>query len=51
MSSIHEDPDWVDLLRIVATAVDRDIGMIEKDYWVCHTLWAIHRPTCDPSCS
>jgi hypothetical protein len=42
VSFIHEDPDWVDVLRIVATTVDRDLGMIEKDYWVCHSLWAIH---------
>ena len=42
MSFIHESPDWGDLLRIVADRLDRDIGMVEKDYWVTHTLWAIH---------
>jgi hypothetical protein len=42
VSFIHESPDWGDLLGIVADRLDRDIGMVEKDYWVTHTLWAIH---------
>ena len=42
MSFIHDSDDWPDLLRIVAVQLDRDIGMVEKDYWVTHTLWAIH---------
>jgi predicted nucleotidyltransferase component of viral defense system len=42
MNFIHESPDWGDLLQIVARSMDRDIGMVEKDYWVTHTLWALH---------
>jgi len=42
LSFVHEDDDWDALLRIVSDSTDRDIGMVEKDYWVCHTLWAIH---------
>ena len=42
MSFVHDDPEFGDLLRIVAG--DRRIapGLIEKDYWVTHALWALH---------
>lgn len=41
MSFVHEDPEFGDLVRIVAE--DRGItpGLVEKDYWVTHTLWAL----------
>lgn len=42
MSFIHNDAEWGDLLRIVADEVGRDIALVEKDYWVTHTLWALH---------
>ncbi|MCB9681862.1 MAG: nucleotidyl transferase AbiEii/AbiGii toxin family protein [Alphaproteobacteria bacterium] len=42
MSFIHDSDDWPDLLRIVAREIDRDLGMVEKDYWVTHALWALH---------
>lgn len=42
MSYVHDDRDFQELLRIVAR--DRGIAaaLIEKDYWVTHTLWALH---------
>jgi hypothetical protein len=42
MSFVHDSPDWGALLHIVGDRFDRDIGMVEKDYWVTHTLWALH---------
>ncbi len=42
MTFVHESPEWGDLLQIVARAFDRDLGMVEKDYWVTHALWALH---------
>ena len=41
MAFIHEDPEFDDLLRIVAERRGLSIGVVEKDYWVTHTLWAI----------
>ena len=41
MSFVHDDPDWVDLVTIVAASKGMPVGMIEKDYWVTHALWAI----------
>ena len=41
MSFVHQDPEWEQLLTIVAAAVDRPIALVEKDYWVTHTLWAM----------
>jgi len=38
---VHDDPEWPDLLRIVADRVGRDVALVEKDYWVTHTLWAM----------
>jgi predicted nucleotidyltransferase component of viral defense system len=42
MTFVHDADDWDDLLLAVAREIDRDIGMVEKDYWVTHALWAIH---------
>lgn len=38
---VHEDRDWKQLLEIIAAASNRDLGMLEKDYWVTHSLWAL----------
>lgn len=42
MSFIHEDPEFDDLLRIVADERRLSLALVEKDYWVTHTLWALH---------
>ncbi len=43
MNFVHDDPEFRDLVRIVAQ--DRGIapGLVEKDYWVTHTLWSLLR--------
>jgi hypothetical protein len=41
MPFLHEDRDFEDLLRIVAEKRGLDPGLVEKDYWVTHTLWAL----------
>lgn len=41
MTFVHEDDEWRQLLRIVADDVGRGIALVEKDYWVTHTLWAM----------
>jgi len=41
MRFVHADPEWAQLLDIVAREVDRDVALVEKDYWVTHTLWAL----------
>ncbi len=43
MSFLHEDPELRDLLTIVGEAVGIDRALVEKDYWVTHTLWALER--------
>lgn len=42
MIFVHEDPEFGNLLQIVSE--DRKIsrGIIEKDYWVTHSLWSLH---------
>lgn len=42
MDFIHEDRDFDELLRIVAQQHGLPTGLIRKDYWVTHALWAIH---------
>ncbi len=42
MSFIHDDPEFGDLVRIVAGERRIAPGLVEKDYWVTHTLWALH---------
>ncbi len=41
MTFVHDSPDFGDLLRIVAQERRLAPGLIEKDYWVTHTLWAL----------
>jgi len=43
VSFIHEDPEFEALLRIVAEERGISVALIEKDYWVAHTLWALHQ--------
>lgn len=43
MNFIHQDDNFVDLLRIVASATGIDPSLVEKDYWVVHSLWALHQ--------
>jgi hypothetical protein len=42
MTFIHEEADFDDLLQIVAEDRDLGVALVEKDYWVTHTLWAMH---------
>jgi hypothetical protein len=41
MSFVHDDDEFPDLVRIVAAARGITPGLVEKDYWVTHTLWAL----------
>jgi hypothetical protein len=42
VSFVHEDAEFDDLLQIVADDRKLSRGLVEKDYWVTHTLWALH---------
>jgi hypothetical protein len=39
---VHEDPQFDELLRVVADRRRLALALIEKDYWVTHVLWALH---------
>ncbi|MFM7201544.1 MAG: nucleotidyl transferase AbiEii/AbiGii toxin family protein [Myxococcota bacterium] len=43
MRFIHEDVEFSDLLRIVARDTGLSPALVEKDYWITHTLWALHQ--------
>ncbi len=45
MSFVHADKDFEQLLAIVARDTGISEALIEKDYWVTHTLWALHSQT------
>ncbi len=47
MRFVHQDPDFDKLLAIVAREVGIAEALVEKDYWVTHTLWALHRTGLD----
>lgn len=48
MSFIHEDPEFKDLLDIVAAEGPlASAAIVEKDYWICHALWALERSGLD----
>ena len=42
VSFVHEDPQFGDLLRVVAEKRRLALALVEKDYWVTHVLWALH---------
>lgn len=42
MTFVHDDPEFEDLLGITAGKRGLAPGLIEKDYWVTHALWALH---------
>ncbi|HOA12868.1 MAG TPA: nucleotidyl transferase AbiEii/AbiGii toxin family protein [Myxococcota bacterium] len=47
MNFIHQDPEFPQLVQIVARSTGIAAALVEKDYWVTHTLWAIHRTGLD----
>jgi len=47
MSFVHDDPQFEQLLGIVARETGISEALIEKDYWVTHTLWALHETGLD----
>jgi predicted nucleotidyltransferase component of viral defense system len=42
MSFLHNDVEFPRLVQIVARATGITAALIEKDYWVTHTMWAMH---------
>jgi len=47
MSFVHEDAEFGQLVQIVARATGIAAALVEKDYWVTHTLWALHQTGLD----
>lgn len=43
MSFVHDAQDFDELILAVATARGILPALVEKDYWVTHALWALHR--------
>ncbi len=43
MKFIHDDADFAVLIQTVADARRIAAALVEKDYWVTHTLWALHQ--------
>ncbi len=42
MTFVHDDADFDALLQIVGEKRGLGVALVEKDYWVTHTLWALH---------
>jgi predicted nucleotidyltransferase component of viral defense system len=38
---IHEDPDFLNLIGIVAGKRGLALAIVEKGYWVTHALWSL----------
>lgn len=43
MTFIHDDRDFPALLNLVAEGTGIGAELVEKDYWVTHCMWALHR--------
>ena len=42
MSFVHDDPEFVALLTQVSAETGIAAALVEKDYWITHSLWALH---------
>jgi len=42
VSFIHEDRDFPQLLNLVTEETHIAPALVEKDYWVTHSMWALH---------
>ena len=43
MTLLHELPDFNDLLAVVGDRRQIDPGLVEKDYWIMHSLWGLQQ--------
>jgi hypothetical protein len=43
VSFVHEDPEFVALLARVSAETGIAAALVEKDYWITHSLWAVHQ--------
>jgi hypothetical protein len=43
MTLLHELPDFNDLLAVVGDKLKIDPGLVEKDYWIMHSLWGLQQ--------
>ncbi|MCZ7683714.1 MAG: nucleotidyl transferase AbiEii/AbiGii toxin family protein [Sandaracinaceae bacterium] len=42
MSFVHDDPEFTELLAQISDQVEVAPALVEKDYWITHSLWALH---------
>lgn len=42
MSFVHDDPEFLALLTQVSAETGIATALVEKDYWISHSLWALH---------
>mgnify|MGYP002619570175 CR=1 FL=1 len=42
MSFVHDDPEFAALLTQVSAETGIAAALVEKDYWITHSLWALH---------
>lgn len=42
MTFVHDDPEFVALLAQVSAETGIAAALVEKDYWITHSLWALH---------
>lgn len=40
---LHERDDFAELILIVSDRLERPQALVEKDYWVTHTLWSLQQ--------
>ena len=38
---VHNDPEFVNLIAIVSSKIGVDITLVEKDYWIMHSLYSL----------
>ena len=47
MNFIHDQPDFSELILSIERKTRVEAALVEKDYWITHTLWALHQTKLD----
>lgn len=47
MNFIHDQPTFSELILSIERETQVEAALVEKDYWITHTLWALHQTKLD----
>src|ERR1700740_3038767 len=40
---LHDHKEFPELLKIISNEMDIEVGLVEKDYWIMHSLYGLKK--------